>query len=63
LSTLSENTARLRDRRSHVRRLTVDLPKGTLSALKIHAIQRETTIREFVTDLIQNAVCKEGADA
>lgn len=63
LSTLSGNTARPRDRRSHVRRLTVDLPKGTFSALKIHAIQRETTIREFVTDLIERAVSKAGADA
>jgi hypothetical protein len=63
LSTLSGDIARLRERRSHVRRLTVDLPKGTFSTLKIHAIQRETTIRQFVTDLIQKAVCKEGADA
>lgn len=55
-----ENTALRRGRRSYVHRLTVDLPKGTLSALKSHAVQRETTIREFVTGLIETAVAKEG---
>lgn len=63
MSTLDANTALRRDQRSHVRRLTVDLPKDTLSALKIHAVRRETTIREFITNLIETAVAKEGAGA
>lgn len=37
-------------------RLTVDLPRGTLTALKIHAAQREMTIREVVTDLVLQAL-------
>lgn len=42
-----------RERRSHTSRLTVDLPSGTLTALKIHVARRETTIRAVVTSLIQ----------
>ncbi|MGO8332108.1 hypothetical protein ACC778_08280 [Rhizobium ruizarguesonis] len=34
-------------------RLSVDLPSGTLTALKIHAALQETTIREVVADLIK----------
>lgn len=37
-------------------RLTVDLPTGTLAALKIHVAQRETTIREVVTMLIKKEI-------
>jgi hypothetical protein len=37
-------------------RLSVDLPSGTLTALKVHAAQRETTIREVVTSLVQKAI-------
>ena len=37
---------------SRGKRLTVDLPAGTLAALKIHVAQRETTIREVVTSLL-----------
>lgn len=37
-------------------RLTVDLPPGALTALKIHAAQRESTIRAVVKDLVQTAI-------
>lgn len=37
-------------------RLTVDLPPGTLTALKIHVAQRETTIREVVTALVKKEI-------
>ena len=47
-------------RRERADRLTVDLPAGTLTALKIHAAQRETTIREVVTDLIEREIINEG---
>lgn len=49
-----------RERRSHADRLTVDLPSGTLTALKIHAARRETTIRAVVTSLIQREIAPEG---
>lgn len=47
-------------RRDRADRLTVNLPAGTLTALKIHVAQRETTIREVVTDLIERAIVKKG---
>lgn len=47
-------------RRDRADRLTVDLPAGTLTALKIHVAQRETTIREVVTHLIKQEIIKEG---
>lgn len=37
-------------------RLTVDLPAGTLAALKIHVANRETTIREVVTRLVRKEI-------
>lgn len=37
-------------------RLSVDLPSGTLTALKVYAAQRETTIREVVTSLLINEI-------
>lgn len=37
-------------------RLTVDLPPGILTALKVHAARRGTTIKEVVTDLVQTAL-------
>lgn len=44
-------------RNEHAReRLTVDLPAGTLTALKIHVAQRELTIREIVTTLIKREI-------
>ncbi|MCZ7932351.1 hypothetical protein O9X90_08515 [Agrobacterium leguminum] len=49
-------------RRSRADRLTVDLPSGTLTALKVHAAQHEMTIREVVTSLVQKAI-KQGKDA
>ena len=48
-----------RDRRSLAERLTVDLPAGTLTALKIHVARRETTIRAVVTALIQKEITPE----
>lgn len=49
-----------RDGRSYASRLTVDIPKTTLTALKIHAAQHDTTIREVVTDLIEREIINEG---
>lgn len=48
-----------RERRSHADRLTVELPSGTLTALKIHVARRETTIRAVVTTLIQREIAPE----
>lgn len=53
------NTLLRRDRRSFADRLTVDLPTGTLTALKIHVAQRETTIRAVVTSLIKKEITLE----
>lgn len=47
-------------RRDRAERLTVDLPAGTLTALKIHAAQRDTTIREVVTNLIEREIINKG---
>lgn len=49
-------------RRGRADRLTVDLPSGTLTALKVHAAQHEMTIREVVTTLVQKAI-KQGKHA
>ncbi|MGR9423633.1 hypothetical protein [Rhizobium leguminosarum] len=49
-----------RDRRSRVKRLTIDVPGDVLTALKIHAARHETTIRELVTSLIERAIVKKG---
>lgn len=49
-----------RDGRSYASRLTVSIPKDTLTALKIHAAQRDTTIRKVVTDLIEREITNEG---
>ncbi|MGO7727952.1 hypothetical protein [Rhizobium leguminosarum] len=51
------------DDRTRAERLTVNLPAGTLAALKIHVAQREKTIREVVTDLIQNEIASKGVQA
>lgn len=53
------NTLPRRERRSHADRLTVDLPAGTLTDLKIHVARRETTIRAVVTSLIQREIAPE----
>jgi hypothetical protein len=37
-------------------RLTVDVPPGTLTALKIHAALHNTTIREVITGLVHQAL-------
>jgi len=50
-------------RRYRSERLTVELPAGTLTALKIHVAQREVTIREVVTRLVQDAIKLEGNQA
>ncbi|MBB4283902.1 hypothetical protein GGE43_004751 [Agrobacterium tumefaciens] len=43
-------------RRDRADRLTVDLPSGTLTALKVHAAQREMTIREIVVALLRTTL-------
>lgn len=50
------NNAHSRDQRSYASRLTVDLPRKTMTALKIHAAERDTTIRKVVTDLLRKEV-------
>lgn len=52
-----------RDGRSRAERLTVELPTGTLTALKVHVAQRETTIRAFVTDLLKTVLKEKGTQA
>jgi len=63
METKSRNYPRRRDGRSRAERLTVELPTGTLTALKIHAAERETTIRALVTDLVQTALKEKGKRA
>lgn len=60
MATASSSPKTRQSRRDRAERLTVDLPAGTLTALKIHVAQRETTIREVVTDLIERAIVKKG---
>jgi hypothetical protein len=52
----TKSNPHLREGRSHASRLTVDLPRETLTALKIHAAAHETTIREVVTDLVRREI-------
>jgi hypothetical protein len=47
-------------RRDRTERLTVDLPAGMLTAVKIHAAQQEATIREVVTLLIEKEIINKG---
>ncbi|RCW23173.1 hypothetical protein DFR48_10742 [Ciceribacter lividus] len=47
-------------RRGHADRLTVNLPAGTLTALKVHVAQHKTTIREVVTNLIEREIINQG---
>ena len=63
METKSKNNPRRREGRSYVERLTVELPTGTLTALKIHVAQRETTIRALVTGLVQTALKEKGKRA
>lgn len=63
METKSRNNPLRREGRSRAERLTVELPTGTLTALKIHAAQRETTIRAFVTSLLQKALTQKGKRA
>jgi len=51
-----------RPRSDRVARLSVSLPRHTLVQLKIHAAQRETTIRDFVTALVTREMATTGAD-
>lgn len=60
METKPPDKALRRDGRSYASRLTVNIPKDTLTALKIHAAQRDTTIREVVIDLIERAIINEG---
>ncbi|GGB03675.1 hypothetical protein GCM10011491_34810 [Brucella endophytica] len=55
------NNLREREQRSHAARLTISLPRDTHAALKIHAAQRQTTIREIVTDLVHKEIEQENA--
>lgn len=50
------NDAHSRDQRSHAARLSVDMPRETLTALKVHAAARETTIRAVVTSLVRKEI-------
>lgn len=63
METKTRNNPLLREGRSRAERLTVELPTGTLTALKIHAAQRETTIRALVTGLVQVALKEKGKRA
>ena len=56
MSTNTADSALGGERRSRAERLTVNLPAGTLTALKIHVARRETTIREVVTALVLKTV-------
>lgn len=58
MKTIDNRNPPRRDQRSRAERLTVDLPAGILTALKIHVAQRETTIREVVTGLVQKEIGK-----
>lgn len=51
----TETTTQPRQQR-RADRLTVDLPTGTLAALKVHVAQRGRTIREVVTALVKSEI-------
>lgn len=63
METKTRNNPLRREGRSHAERLTVELPTGTLTALKVHVAQRETTIRAFVTDLLKTVLKEKGTQA
>lgn len=63
MGTKTMNNPLRRDGRSRAERLTVELPAGTLTALKVHVAQRETTIRAFVTDLLKTVLKEKGTQA
>ncbi len=63
METKPAHNALRREGRSRASRLTVTIPKDTLTALKIHAAQHETTIRGIVIDLIENEITKKGTHA
>jgi hypothetical protein len=52
----TKNDARSRDQRSHISRLTVNLPGEMMTSLKIHAVTRRTTIREVVANLVKQEI-------
>ena len=43
-----------------MRRLIISLPEETHKALKVYAAEHYTTIREFVTEAIEQALKKKG---
>src|SRR5689334_10097061 len=45
-----------------MRRLIVSLPEETHKALKVYAAEHYTTIREFVTEAIEQALKKKGGE-
>jgi len=59
MASVSSNPQALSVRRIRTDRLTVDLPVGVLTALKVHAAQHDVTIREVVTSLIQQTLKQE----
>ena len=63
METKTKNNPLRREGRSRAERLTVELPTGTMTTLKIHVAQRETTIRALVTDLLQTALEQKGTRA
>ncbi len=50
------------DKRADMARLSVTLPRHTFVQLKVHAATHETTIRDFITDLITKKIEQAGAD-
>ena len=45
-----------------MRRLIISLPEETHKALKVYAAENYTTIREFVTEAIEQALKKKGGE-
>lgn len=63
MQTLLDKNAPRREHTNSPTRLTVNLSSNMHRALKVHATLRGTTIRQLVTDLIENAICEAGRSA
>ncbi|MEW9616568.1 hypothetical protein AB3G45_22425 [Shinella sp. S4-D37] len=59
----TENTAQGRGGRSFARKMTVEMPAETLTALKVYAARRQTTVREIVIEAVGNHLKCEGEQA
>jgi hypothetical protein len=57
------NTAQVRGGRSIARKMTVEMPAETLTALKVYAARRQTTVREIVIEAVGNHLKREGEQA